>query len=184
MTDNNVINLWGDVPEMDLEKAEEAARQRYRAALEKFEREDFDFHQSGRQQIERLRDLCDGMGNIPYKFEGGIVFGPASVFIDAIEERLFSGLAVLNFDEDSTPPLAEVIPLKRSIKPKKPKSPETIGAVPIPRELSPEEREERRIKREAAKTERIRQREAHLAFLRSEYGDDQAKAYAALMGWR
>jgi hypothetical protein len=94
-------------------------------------------------------------------------------------------MAALHIEEDpEVGKVARIIPLKRSIKPKKPKAPETIRAMLVRKTLSPEELEERRVKLEAVKAERRRVREEQLAYLRDRYGEEPAQAYAALMGWR
>ena len=177
MTDNNVIDLWG-TPEMDPERAEEAARERFRD-------ETIDFEQGIHDQIARLRDICDG-DSLPFRHGDQILPVPFHLFVDALDKKLRSGMAALRIDEDPEEgKVAQIIPLKRSIKPKKPKSPyEVIPAMPVRKTLSPEELEERRIKLEAMKAERLRIREERLAYLRDQYGESQAQAYAALLGWR
>lgn len=176
MTDNNVIDLWG-TPEMDREQAEEAARERFRD-------ETIDFEQGIHDQIARLRDICDG-DSLPFRHGNQILPVPFHLFVDALDKKLRSGMAALHIEEDpEVGKVARIIPLKRSIKPKKPKAPETIRAMPVRKTLSPEELEERRVKLEAVKAERRRVREEQLAYLRDRYGEEPAQAYAALMGWR
>ena len=176
MTDNNVIDLWG-TPEMDPELAEETARERFRD-------ETFHFEQGIHDQIASLRDICDG-DSLPFRHGDQVLQVPFHLFVDALDKKLRSGLAALRIDEDpEAGKVARIIPLKRSIKPKKPKAPETIRAMPVRKTLSPEELEERRIKREAMQAERQRQREEQLAYLRDRYGEEPAQAYAAMMGWR
>ena len=178
MTDNNVIDLW-DTPEMDLERAEEAAR-------EKFRDETFDFEQCIRDQIASLRDICDG-DSLPFRHGDQVLPVPFHLFVDALDKKLRSGMATLRIDEDpEVGKVAQIIPLKRSIKPKKPKSPYEVtpAAMPVRKTLSPEELEERRVKLEAVKAERLRVREERLDFMKSRYGDGPARAYAEMMGWR
>ncbi|MHB8225076.1 AbrB/MazE/SpoVT family DNA-binding domain-containing protein [Acidithiobacillus sp.] len=148
---------------------------------------DFDVRQALRDKLHALRGLCEAM-QLPFRVNGTILQIPYDLFLDDLENRLLGGMASLTLEADPEEGLtAQIITFpkpKRRAKPKKPKSTETIRAMPVRRELSPEEREERRIKREAMKAERLRQREDQLAFLRDQYGEDQAQAYAALMGWR
>jgi hypothetical protein len=178
MTDNNVIDLWG-TPEMDPEQAEEAARERFRD-------ETIDFEQGIHDQIARLRDICDG-DSLPFRHGDQVLPVPFHLFVDALDKKLRSGMAALRIEEDpEVGKVAQIIPLKRSIKPKKPKSPYEVtpAAMPVRKALSPEEIEERRVQLEAMKAERRRQREEQLAYLEARYGDAPAQAYAALMGWR
>ncbi len=179
MTDNNVIDLWGcgDTPEMDLERAEEAARERFRD-------ETFDFEQGIRDQIASLRDICDG-DSLPFRHGDQVLPVPFHLFVDALDKKLRSGRAALRIDDDpEVGKVAQIIKLPDSIKPKKPKSPKTIRAMPVRKTLSPEELEERRVQREALQAERQHRREEQLDFMRARYGEVPAQAYAEMMGWR
>ncbi|MBU2859438.1 hypothetical protein HF290_03115 [Acidithiobacillus ferrooxidans] len=187
MTDNKVIPLWGRVSPGE---AEESARQAYRRRmyqdrLEQYDQEDFDFEQGIHDQIARLRDICDG-DSLPFRHGDQVLPVPFHLFVDALDKKLRSGMAALRIDEDPEGgKVAQIIPLRRSIKPKKPKSPyEVTPAMPVRKTLSPEELEERRIKLEAMKAERLHVREERLDFMRSRYGEEPARAYATLMGWR
>jgi hypothetical protein len=161
---------------------------RHEEALSRYKAAESEFEQGVVEQIQLLRDLHEGCDIKVHDEDGRISRVPYSVFFDALEaglrDRLYTGKVKVDFEEEEDGRTAHVILLKRSIKPKKPKSTDILPAMPVRRELLPEELEERRIKREAMKAERLRQRAKQLAFLRDQYGEDQAQAYAALMGWR
>lgn len=164
---------------IDLSK-ERAARED--AAMENFYAETFSFEQQVRNQIDSLRDICDG-DSLPYRYGNQVLRVPFNEFVDALEKKLMSGMAALSIDEDpEAGPVARVIPLKRSVKPKKPKS--STPTIRAERVLTPWEQEECKKKREARKAERLRQREEQLDRLRDRYGAEAAQAYADLMGWR
>lgn len=175
----NIIEFKGKKtkPEGEAALTEEESREKARD-------KDFDLGKSLHETIHLLREFCAD-SHSRFEINGTAVFIPHSLFIDDLEKKLLAGMVTLSFEDDpEVGKVAQIITFRDSIKPKKPKSTETIWAMPVRRELSPEEREERRIKREAMKAERHRQRAKQLAFLREQYGEDQAQAYAALMGWR
>lgn len=66
------------------------------------------------------------------------IFVESKEVFDAIRERVWKGMAELNFDgEEDGRPVAVVIPLKRSTKPKRPKT-ETQGTMLVREKLTPE----------------------------------------------
>lgn len=170
MSDDKIIDL----------SKERAARED--AALDLFQSEAVDFERGTYDQIERLRDICDG-DSLPFRHGDQVLRVPFHLFVDALAQKLLAGMSALRIEEDpEAGQVARVIPLKRSVKPKRPKAPKTTLRAELV--LTPEEQEERRVQREARKAERRRQREARLAYLEARYGDAPAQAYASLMGWR
>jgi len=165
----------GDVVAFEGGTSEEAARER---AQDK----EFDFEASIHSQIATLRELCDGQ-SITIAINGHILTLPYSMWLDDMEKRMLAGTATLSFDEDpELGTVARVIPLKRSVKPKKPVA--KTPAMRVRLEPTPEELEARRLKRKEAKARRQADRAAKLAYIENHYGKDQAEAFALLAGWR
>lgn len=155
------------------QKASEKARLVYEEDMGEFELHIND-------QMSWIFELCGPDELLPLKHNGNILLVPFRDFADAIEKRLQSGMAVVRVVDH----VAEVIPLKKSVKPKKPKNPdERVLAMPV-RQTTPEELAARRAELAASREKLRRNREERLAHLREHYGEEAAQAFQALAGWK
>lgn len=165
---------------------EEAARERYRAQLQ-IDEISIDFEKKVWDQLKQLKDVCAGFRNgaLPIRIDGKPLFVPYDALFDALKDRLLSGTAIMKFDDDpEVGRVAQIIQLKRSIKPEPLLPPKPEGVTLLSPEsrsqISPEEQKARRVKRATTKAERQRVFDAHVAMLRAAYGEDAAVAYALL----
>lgn len=101
--------------------------------------------------------------------------------VEAITRKINSGTAKLRVTDDH---VAEIIPLKKSIKPKRPRSPQKSGAMLVRKELTKAEQQcaaEAKIFKQIAKAglqlKARRRRAEELAYLRERYGEDGVAFY-------
>lgn len=171
---------------------EEELRAAYDNALAQYEIDDYRFRRGVRETIHRIQALYtyaptivmlhDAAGQlVPLPSTGPF---PDTGFLRDIEadleKRLKAGRVRVDFEEEASG-LVEVhiIPLNRSIRPKKPKNPFAKIDVFEPKRkiLTPEEMAAQRAKEALMQKETRRIREALLADMRAKYGEESVQYY-------
>lgn len=174
--DSKIVSLDKKREEVVEEKTIHAMESMQQGELN-FKRADDEFRFSVTEQLTFLKELCNQGNALPIKLEGQTIMVPFSEFYEAIADKLKKGKVIVRKADGA----AEVVPLKKSIKPKKPKKPST-GAMPVRMECTPEQEAAYQAEKARKRVEKQQRLAAELQYLLERYGEEASRAYQAIVG--